>query len=84
VRKNKPELPSAPVKTRGREKLSSVFAFTSTHTLVSSYPKNKNVLFMSTVHKEVTVSTGEERKPEVILDYNKTKGGEDSLDQVFY
>ncbi|CAM4571666.1 unnamed protein product [Leuciscus chuanchicus] len=33
-------------------------------------------------HKEATVSTGEERKPDVILDYNKTKGGVDSLDQM--
>ncbi|CAM4284688.1 unnamed protein product [Leuciscus chuanchicus] len=28
------------------------------------------------------ISTGEERKPDVILDYNKTKGGVDSLDQM--
>ncbi|KAK7121548.1 hypothetical protein R3I93_022589 [Phoxinus phoxinus] len=83
VRKNKPELPSALVTTRGREKFSSVFAFTSTHTLVSYCPKiHKNVLLMSTVHKEATVSTAEKRKPDIILDYNKTKGGVDSLDQM--
>lgn len=41
VRKNKPELPSALVKTRGREKFSSVFAFTNTHTLVSYCPQKK-------------------------------------------
>ncbi|KAG1968704.1 hypothetical protein F2P79_003453 [Pimephales promelas] len=44
--------------------------------------KNRNVLLMSTVHKGATVSTGDERKPDVILDYNKTKGGVDSLDQM--
>ncbi|XP_058629717.1 piggyBac transposable element-derived protein 4-like [Onychostoma macrolepis] len=37
---------------------------------------------MSTVHKAATVSTGEDRKPDVILDYNKTKGGVDCLDQM--
>ncbi len=45
--------------------------------------KNKNVLLMSTVHKEATISEREDRKPQMILDYNKTKSGVDTLDKVF-
>ncbi len=83
VRKNKPELPPALVSTRGREALSSKFAFTDTHTLVSYVPKkNRNVILMSTLHKDAAVSTTEDRKPIMIQDYNKNKGGVDCLDKV--
>ena len=85
VRKNKPELPPALVSTRGREALSSKFAFTDTHTLVSYVPKkNRNVILMSTLHKDTAVSTTEERKPLMIQDYNRNKGGVDCLDKVMY
>ncbi|KAG7470514.1 hypothetical protein MATL_G00114660 [Megalops atlanticus] len=83
VRKNRPELPAALVSTRGREILSSKFAFTSTHSLVSYVPKkNKNVILMSTVHKDAAVNTKENRKPHIILDHNTNKGGVDSLDKL--
>ncbi|XP_071315182.1 piggyBac transposable element-derived protein 4-like [Trachinotus anak] len=76
VRKNKPELPPALVSTRGREALSSKFALTDTHTLVSYVPKkNRNVILMSTLHKNAAVSTTEDRKPLMTQDYNKNKGG---------
>lgn len=60
VRKNKPELPHALLATRGRETLSSQFAFTPTTTVVSYTPKkNKNMVLMSTLHKTtVVVETG--------------------------
>ncbi|XP_060755546.1 uncharacterized protein LOC132866787 isoform X1 [Neoarius graeffei] len=83
VRKNKPELPPALVSTRGREALSSKFAFTDTHTLVSYVPKkNRNVILMSMLHKDATVSTTEDRKPLMIQDYNRNKGGVDCLDKL--
>ncbi|XP_024151020.1 piggyBac transposable element-derived protein 4-like [Oryzias melastigma] len=83
VRKNKPELPPALVSTRGRQALSSQFAFTDTHTLVSYVPKkNKIVILMSTVHKDAAVSTTEDRKPLMIQDYNKNKVGVDCLDKL--
>lgn len=83
VRKCKPDLPPAFVSTRGREALSSNFAFTNTHTLVSYVPKkNKNVILMSTLHKDAAVTTREDRKPQIILDYNSNKGGVDCLDKV--
>ena len=40
---------------------------------------------MSTTHKDAAVSEREDRKPEMILDYNAsyaTKGGVDNLDKV--
>lgn len=49
IRKNKPELPPRLLQTSGRAVLSSAFAFTPTHTLVSYVPRRgKNVLLMST------------------------------------
>lgn len=44
--------------------------------------KNKNVLLLSTIHLEedsIDEATG---KPEIILDYNKIKGGVDVLDKL--
>lgn len=71
---NKPELSPAQVSTRGREALSSTCAFTDTHTLVLDFPtENRNVIPMSTLHKDAAVSTTEDRKPLIIQDYKKNK-----------
>ncbi|XP_041864774.1 piggyBac transposable element-derived protein 4-like [Melanotaenia boesemani] len=83
VRKNKPELPLALLGTKDRAPLSSKFAFLGRTTVVSYCPKkNKNVIVMSTFHKDAAVSSREDKKPEIILDYNKNKGGVDNLDKV--
>ncbi|KAL1251677.1 hypothetical protein QQF64_019473 [Cirrhinus molitorella] len=37
---------------------------------------------MSTMHRDASVSARIDRKPEMILDYNATKGGVDNLDKV--
>ncbi|KAF3847689.1 hypothetical protein F7725_020717 [Dissostichus mawsoni] len=37
---------------------------------------------MSTLHKDAAVSTREDRKPQMILDYNSNKGGADCLDKL--
>lgn len=59
-----------------------MFAFTNTHTLVSYCPeKNKNVLLMSTLHRDATVRARQDKKPNAILYYNRTKGGVDNLDK---
>lgn len=82
VRKKRPELPPALLTTRG---FSSPFVFTEKHTLISYWPKKrKNVLVMSPRHSNAGVSDREDKKPTIILDYNKAKGGVDILDQVFY
>ncbi|XP_067253523.1 piggyBac transposable element-derived protein 4-like [Chanodichthys erythropterus] len=83
VRSNKPELPPALLSKKDRPRLSSMFAFTETHTLVSYCPrKNKNVLLMSTFHRDAAISSEDHKKPQIILDYNQTKGGVDLLDKV--
>ncbi|KAK7120984.1 hypothetical protein R3I94_020836 [Phoxinus phoxinus] len=55
-----------------------------THTLLCpTVPeKNKNVLLMSTLHRDAAISSKEHKKPEIIL-HNKTKGGVDNLDKIF-
>ncbi|XP_063743292.1 piggyBac transposable element-derived protein 4-like [Eleginops maclovinus] len=83
VRRNKPELPTEILKMHGRPLHSSIFAFTEKATVVSYCPKrNKNVLVMSTMHTDASLSTREDMKPQMILDYNSTKGGVDNLDKV--
>ncbi|XP_025759050.1 piggyBac transposable element-derived protein 4-like [Oreochromis niloticus] len=76
------ELPPQLLQTRGRAIFSSVFAFTLTHTIVSYVPRRgKNVLLMSTKHRTPGVSEGQKRKPVIIQDYNRCKGGVDNLDK---
>lgn len=71
VRKNRAELPAELLVTENRARHSSRFAFTDTTARVSYFPKKgKNV-----VHKNVEISTQEDQKPSIILDYNATKGG---------
>nr|XP_061807312.1 piggyBac transposable element-derived protein 4-like [Nerophis lumbriciformis] len=83
IRKNKAELPPHLVKVTGREVLSSLFAFSKDHTLVSYVPKKeKNFLILSTRHTEPEVMKTGKKKPKVIHDYNKTKGAVDHLDQA--
>ncbi|XP_047206254.1 uncharacterized protein LOC124858308 [Girardinichthys multiradiatus] len=80
-RKNKPELPPALPASKEREVFSSEFAFKPNTTLVSYLPKkNKNVVLLSTLQTDI--SDREDRKPIIILDYNRNKGGVDNLDKV--
>lgn len=83
IRKNKPELPPQLLQTKGRGVFSSVFTFTMTHTAVSYVPRRgRNVLPLSSKHRTPRVSDDPKRKPHIIKDYNKSKGGVDKLDQV--
>lgn len=85
IRSNKPELPpefTQKQHIRSREIGSSLFCFSDELTLVSYVPKkNKNVLVLSTLHStgEVDAKTN---KPKIILDYNRTKSGVDTLDHL--
>ncbi|KAL4008747.1 hypothetical protein ACER0C_002599 [Sarotherodon galilaeus] len=83
IRRNMPELRSEILKMQGRSLHSSIFVFTEKATVVSYCPKkNKNVLVMSTMHTDASLSTKDDKKPQMILDYNSTKGGVDNLDKV--
>ncbi|CAJ1069796.1 PREDICTED: piggyBac transposable element-derived protein 4-like%2C partial [Xyrichtys novacula] len=83
LKSNKPELPHQLFNTKRREVLSSVFALMYNKTTVSYVPKKrKNVLLLSTRHREPEVQESRKKKPQIILDYNRCKGAVDHLDQV--
>ena len=66
-----------------KEGHSSSFYFTNDTTVVNYIPKkNKNVVLISTLHHDNEVSNRNDKKPQIILDYNSTKGAVDTLDQV--
>ncbi|XP_058803567.1 piggyBac transposable element-derived protein 4-like [Phymastichus coffea] len=77
VKKNKKEIP-AEFKVSGKSVLSAKFCHANDLMLVSYTPKkNKIVLVISSDKCTDATNNG---KPEVILDYNKTKGGTDCFD----
>lgn len=79
--RKKPFIPEDMLKTDGREVNSCAFLFDHRSTLLSyKVKKNKVVLLLSTEHNEKKI--GEENKPEIVLYYNRTKGGVDTLDQM--
>ncbi|XP_061734550.1 piggyBac transposable element-derived protein 4-like isoform X2 [Nerophis ophidion] len=83
IRTNKQELPPQLVKIGGRKVLSSKFAFTEKRTLVSYVAKKgKNVLLMSTKHREPKVQDTGKKEPQMILDYNLCKGAVNRLNQA--
>lgn len=61
----------------------SSFYFTKDTTVVNYVPKkNKNVVLMSTLHRNKAISDMEKKKPQIILDQNNaTKEPVDTLDQ---
>ncbi|UYV68512.1 hypothetical protein LAZ67_6000005 [Cordylochernes scorpioides] len=85
LKRNKKEIPSEFVISRGRNVHTSVFGFQSEMTLLSYKPKeNKVVLMLSTLHHDANIddSTGELKKPEMIMFYNMTKGGVDVMGEM--
>jgi hypothetical protein len=64
------------------DRISSIFGFSDNLTLVSYVPKkNKAVLLLSSMHHDNNVDT-ETGKPNIVLDYNKTKGAVDTIDEM--
>lgn len=82
LRRNKPFLPTTFQAKKHLPLGESVFLFRKQSALVSyQSKKDKNVLMLSTMHSapERCETSG---KPEIVLTYNKTKGGVDALDQM--
>lgn len=80
IRQNKREITSE-LKIKRPEK-TSMFAFQDKCTLVSYIPKKgKNVMLLSTMHFDDALDR-ETGKPEMITDYNVTKGGVDVVDKM--
>lgn len=81
IRKNKTFIPPEFADTKRRQIGSNLFGFRPRTTLLSYIPKrNKNVLFLSTLHRKPLVSS--DGKSEINLYYNRTKAGVDVLDQL--
>ena len=84
LKKNKKEIPKDLIVKKKRDLGSSEFRDFDNNsiTLVAYYPKkNKSVVLLSTMHSERQINT-DSGKPQIIEDYNKTKGGVDTLDQL--
>lgn len=85
IRKNKREVPPSFVSSKNRSVFSSYFGFSNNKTLVS-YKANKNkiVILISTMHhdKQIAQVNKEKLKPEIIMDYNRTKSGVDTMDYM--
>ena len=83
LRKNMTEIPPEFLPNNSRAVCSSLFAFNDITTLTSYVPKkNKAVLLISSHHHDSTVESSRNNKPKIILYYNLTKGGVDTLDQL--
>ena len=83
VQKNKPELPPQACSMYSIDINPSKFVFTADTSLVSYVPKKgKNVVLISTLHRDWRICGQEHQKTEIIIDYNATKGGADNLDKL--
>ncbi|KAI5611526.1 dual specificity protein phosphatase 26 isoform X1, partial [Silurus asotus] len=83
VRKNKPELPPNLLQVKGRPVPFSIFGFTRNTTADSPIPKRgRNVIVLSTRHREAAVTEEPKAKADIITYYNRCKGGVDNLDKV--
>lgn len=77
IRKNKREIP-AEMKVASKEFPESKFCFSDKVTLLSFTPKkNKIVLLASSFTSSIDITND---KPDIILHYNKTKGGTNTFD----
>ena len=82
LRANKCEIPDQFQKNRAREVHSTQFGFTKDLTLCSYVPKKgKAVILLSSMHHDAAISSREDKKPEMIMQYNATKGAVDTADQ---
>jgi hypothetical protein len=82
MRRNKRDIPSEFLPNRTRTEGSCLFGFNAKTTMVSYVPKrNKAVILTSTMHHEPSVDTVS-GKPDIILFYNSTKSGVDTVDQL--
>lgn len=86
LRINKKELPPAVVDKKQGDVGSTTFCFKKDMTLVSYKAKqNKKVVLLSSMHDDAAVDRDEASatygKPEIILFYNSSKGGVDTVDK---
>lgn len=82
IKSNRREIPGCFKTARGRHVESAEYLYDHENKIIvlSFVPKkNKNVLLLSSSHSSADISG--ENKPEIIKDYNRIKGGVDTLDE---
>ncbi|XP_065093400.1 piggyBac transposable element-derived protein 4-like [Ochlerotatus camptorhynchus] len=83
LRKNKREIPLAFLPSKSRKEHSSLIGHKKRLTLTSYVPKkHKAVLVLSSNPHIRGISFSEKHKPNIVLHYNASKAGVDTLDQV--
>ena len=81
LRNYKSDIPAEFLPNRDRVVNDTLFGHQENLTLVSYVPKKgKSVILLSSMHTDAQISNREDKKPEIILDYNRSKGGVDTLD----
>lgn len=82
LKKNKTEIPVSFIPNRRREENEALYGYTENITLLSYVPKkSKAVILVSSMHH----GPGTDKsinKPGIITEYNRTKGGVDTADQM--
>lgn len=82
MRKNKREIPPEFLPNKFRETGSSIFGFQKDMTIVSYVPRAKKaVILLSSMHDTDDIDSNT-NKPNIILDYNATKGAVDTVDKM--
>ncbi|KAF2882634.1 hypothetical protein ILUMI_23533 [Ignelater luminosus] len=83
IRKNKPELLQELVTTLGRDVYSTKFGYQD-KAMLASYcqKKGKIVTLLLTMHDSGQISETEKKKPQMIIDCNKTMSGVDTMDKL--
>jgi hypothetical protein len=85
VRSTRKEVPKEFLPSKGREEASTLFGVNGKTLLASYVPKkNRAVILLSTQHQQFAIPAEDnvKKKPEVILFYNSTKSGVDTMDQM--
>ncbi|KAJ4942402.1 hypothetical protein JOQ06_012268 [Pogonophryne albipinna] len=82
MRQNKPDIPPVMKASKSREVHSTEFGFNGSMTMIS-YIRKKGKAVLSTMHHSKMVDeNSQKKKTEIILFYNQTKGGVDTVDQM--
>lgn len=85
AQKNRRFVPPFFISTANRPKYSSIFGFHNNGILCSYINKNRNVVLLLSTnphHRVADVKENDTKIPEVILQYNSTKGGVDQVDRM--
>ena len=80
----RPYIPKQMAANKLRPEFSSLFGFHERNVALCSYvpEKNKTVILLSTMHSDTAVNVNEQKKPHMIMYYNKYKTGVDTMDRM--